>query len=43
MRDYVFFSFFRISVYLVVLVFWSVCLWFAEPRSKVYTRPVAQR
>ena len=43
MRDYVFFSFFRISVYLVVLVFWSVSLWFAEPRSRVYVRPVAQR
>jgi hypothetical protein len=37
MRDYVFFSFLRISVYLVVLLFWSVSLWFAEPRSKVYT------
>jgi hypothetical protein len=34
MRDYVFFSFFRISVYLVILVFWSVSLWFAEPASR---------
>jgi hypothetical protein len=31
MRDYVFFSFFRISVYLLVLLFWSVSLWFPEP------------
>jgi hypothetical protein len=34
MRDYVFFSFFRISVYLLILVFWSVSLWFAEPRLR---------
>jgi hypothetical protein len=34
MRDYVFFSFFRILVYLVILVFWSVSLWFAEPTSR---------
>ncbi len=34
MRDYVFFSFFRILVYLVILVFWSVSLWFAEPASR---------
>jgi hypothetical protein len=27
MRDYVFFSFLRISVYLLVLLFWSVTLW----------------
>jgi hypothetical protein len=31
MRDYVFFSFFRISIYLLVLVWWAVTLWFAEP------------
>ena len=31
MRDYVFFSFFRIVVYLVIVIFWSVSLWFAEP------------
>jgi hypothetical protein len=34
MRDYVFFSFFRIVVYLVILVFWSVRLWLAEPGFK---------
>jgi hypothetical protein len=33
MRDYVFFSYFRIVVYLVVLLWWSGCLWRAEPRS----------
>jgi hypothetical protein len=33
MRDYVFFSFTRISVYLVMLLFLSVTLWRAEPRS----------
>jgi hypothetical protein len=33
MRDYVFFSFFRIFVYLLILVFWSVSLWFAEPKE----------
>jgi hypothetical protein len=32
MRDYVFFSFFRVSVYLVILGFWSVTLWLREPR-----------
>jgi hypothetical protein len=31
MRDYVFFSFFRIFIYLLILVFWSVSLWFEEP------------
>jgi hypothetical protein len=31
MRDYVFFSFFRISVYLVILLWWSVSLWLQEP------------
>jgi hypothetical protein len=35
MRDYVFFSFFRVSVYLLVLVFWSAGLWFAEPVPRV--------
>ncbi len=30
MRDYVFFSFFRISVYLVVLLWWAVTLWLPE-------------
>jgi hypothetical protein len=31
MRDYVFFSFFRIIIYLLIVLFWSVSLWFAEP------------
>jgi hypothetical protein len=31
MSDYVFFSFFRISVYLLILLWWSVSLWLAEP------------
>jgi hypothetical protein len=30
MRDYIFFSFFRISVYLLVLVWWSLSLWLPE-------------
>jgi hypothetical protein len=34
MRDYVFFSFFRIVVYLLILVFWSVSLWLSEPGSR---------
>ena len=34
MRDYVFFSFFRIIVYLLILVFWSVSLWFSEPGAR---------
>jgi hypothetical protein len=34
MRDYVFFSFFRISVYLLILVWWVVSLWFAEPTRR---------
>jgi hypothetical protein len=32
MRDYVFFSFFRISVYLVILLAWSAALWVRDPR-----------
>jgi hypothetical protein len=32
MSDYVFFSFFRISVYLLVLLWWSIILWLPEPR-----------
>ncbi len=36
MRDYIFFSFLRISVYLLILVFWSVSLWFAEPTSRAW-------
>jgi hypothetical protein len=32
MRDYVFFSFFRVSVYLVVLLAWSAALWVRDPR-----------
>jgi hypothetical protein len=31
MRDYVFFSFFRISIYLLILLWWAVTLWLAEP------------
>ncbi len=31
MRDYVFFSYFRIVVYLLILLFWSISLWFEEP------------
>ena len=31
MSDFVFFAFLRISVYLVVLLWWSVCLWLPEP------------
>jgi hypothetical protein len=34
MRDYVFFSFFRISVYLLILVFWSVTLWSEDGAGK---------
>jgi hypothetical protein len=31
MSDYVFFSFLRIAVYLLILLGWSVCLWLADP------------
>jgi hypothetical protein len=31
MSDYVFFSFLRISVYLLILLWWSVTLWLPEP------------
>ncbi len=31
MRDYVFFSFFRIVVYLLIVLFWAISLWFEEP------------
>ena len=31
MSDYVFFAFFRISVYLLVLLWWIVCLWMPQP------------
>jgi hypothetical protein len=34
MRDYVFFSFFRIVVYLLILLWWSVSLWLGEPLSQ---------
>jgi hypothetical protein len=37
MGDYVFFAFLRISVYLLVLLWWAVCLWLAEPSSR-FTR-----
>jgi hypothetical protein len=30
MRDYVFFSFFRIVVYLLIVLFWSISLWFGS-------------
>jgi hypothetical protein len=39
MRDYVFFSYFRIIVYLLIVVFWSVSLWFEDPARKVMTSP----
>jgi len=35
MSDYVFFSFFRISVYLLVLLCWALALWFQEPKPAV--------
>jgi hypothetical protein len=35
MSDYVFFSFFRISVYLLVLLWWALTLWLKEPKLKV--------
>jgi hypothetical protein len=31
MSDYIFFSFFRISVYLFILLCWAIALWFPEP------------
>jgi hypothetical protein len=31
MSDYVFYSFFRISIYLLVLLWWSITLWLKEP------------
>jgi hypothetical protein len=34
MSDYVFFSFFRISVYLLILLWWSVTLWLPEPTTR---------
>lgn len=33
MGDYVFFSFFRIVVYLLILLWWSVSLWLEEPHG----------
>ncbi len=35
MSDYVFFSFFRISVYLLVLLWWALTLWLKEPKPNV--------
>jgi hypothetical protein len=32
MSDYVFFSFFRISVYLLVLLWWAITLWLKDPK-----------
>src|ERR1700678_680821 len=34
MSDYVFFSFFRISVYLLVLLWWALTLWLPEPTTR---------
>ncbi len=34
MRDYIFFSFFRISVYLFVVLWWALSLWLSEPGSR---------
>lgn len=34
MRDYILFSFARVSIYLLILIFWSMSLWFAEPGPK---------
>ncbi len=39
MSDYVFFSFFRISVYLLILLWWSVTLWLPEPTAKSASVP----
>ncbi len=33
MRDYVFFSFFRIVVYLLVVLFWALALWVTQPTA----------
>lgn len=33
MQDYVFFSFFRIFVYLLIVIFWSISLWLDEPHA----------
>jgi hypothetical protein len=32
MSDYVFFSFFRISIYLFILLWWAITLWLKEPK-----------
>jgi len=34
MRDYIFFSFFRIFVYLFVVLWWALSLWLSEPGSR---------
>jgi hypothetical protein len=34
MRDYIFFSFFRIFVYLFVVLCWALSLWLSEPGSR---------
>ncbi|HTZ59157.1 MAG TPA: hypothetical protein VMB49_13710 [Acidobacteriaceae bacterium] len=34
MSDYVFFSFFRVCIYLVIVIFWSIMLWLAEPAGQ---------
>jgi hypothetical protein len=38
MRDYVFFSYLRIAVYLLVVLVWAVSLWVAKPESTVSTK-----
>ena len=35
MGDYVFFSFFRISVYLLILLWWAITLWYKDPKPNV--------
>jgi hypothetical protein len=35
MRDYIFFSFFRIGVYLLIVVWWTISLWRKEPGGAV--------
>ena len=39
MSDYVFFSFFRISVYLLVLLLWALTLWLKEPKLNKWFSP----
>jgi hypothetical protein len=39
MSDFVFFAFLRISVYLLVLLWWAVCLWLPEPGTAYPSTP----